>query len=53
MLFHGLLERENLCLEKKSDDADMKEDEVTLSPIVGNSCDLVAEGKGAQRHGHP
>lgn len=53
MLFHGLLERENVCLEKKSDDADMKEDEVTLSPIVGSSCDLVAEGKGAQQHGHP
>lgn len=48
MLFHGLLEKENLCLEKDSDGADMKEDAVTLSPIAGSSYAPFVKGEGAE-----
>lgn len=48
VLFHGLLEKENVCLEKESDDADMKEDAITLSPIAGSSCAPFVKGVGAE-----
>lgn len=48
VLFHGLLEEENTCLEKESDDTAMKKDAATLSPTDGSSCDPFVKREGAE-----